>query len=384
MTVEASLRQELNEAARRLSVPPQVVPADVAARARKRHTRHVASYSLVAVIAVAAATLGAIQLVGRAKPGLEVAGGPEGPQDVVIFVCDGARCPAITPTQRQELRAALESDPATVDVTFESKQDAYERFIERFGDQPDFTDGVTAKELPASFRVVVAGDVNAETFAARYEPYAGVESAVVQRAAAPVDPSPQPDDAVENLPGHAAGTGFPEGVAYLEGVEGLQVVDAASLEGSARRAGLAPAHAAALSDGTVTFAEYKALYDDFVSCTAQRSITLHIRPPMHDPIRDLDVFVYGVPDIPGEGPPDSAVAECATRHYYAAEELYIAQHERPRDEQREQLAQRFRDQYECYVNQGADLPFPVTSADDHEHELLTLMDAYPACGSPLD
>ena len=384
MTVETRLRQELNEAAQRLSVPPQAVPADVVARARKRHSRHAAGFSLVAVIAVVAATLGAIQLVGAAKPGLEVAGGPQGLQDVVIFLCDGARCPAITPPQRQQLRAALESDPATVDITFESKKAAYDRFIERFGDQPDFTDGVTAKDLPASFRVVVAGDVNAETFAARYEPYAGVESAVVQRDAAPADPSPQLDDAVESLPGHAAGTGFPEGVAYLEGVEGLQVVDAASLEGSARRAGLAPAHATALSDGTVTFAEYEALYGDFVWCTAQRSIALHIRPPMHDPIRDLDLFVYGVPDIPGEGPPDSEVAECATRHYYAAEELYVAQHERPRDEQRELLAQRFRDQYECYVNQGAELPFSITSADDHEHELLSLMDTYPACGSPLD
>ena len=36
------------------------------------------------------------------------------------------------------------------------------------------------------------------------------------------------------------------------------------------------------------------------------------------------------------------------------------------------------------MNQGAELPFSITSADDHEHELLSLMDTYPACGSPLD
>lgn len=178
MAVEQRLRRGLTEAAEHLSIPPATADG-VIGRGRWRRTQHLAGYSLVAVVALMAVTLGALQLAGVGSPGLQVAGGPGGPQGVAVFLCDGSECDAITSAQREELRAALEADPATVSVTFESKQDAYARFSDQFADQPDFLDGVTAEQLPASFRVLVAADVNTEAFAARYQTRPGVHSAVV-------------------------------------------------------------------------------------------------------------------------------------------------------------------------------------------------------------
>lgn len=178
MTVEPRLRRGLTEAADHLSVPPATAE-DVVGRARRRQTRHQAGYSLAAVVAVVAVAFGAMQLAGLNRPGLDVAAGPGGPHAVGVFLCDGSECDAITPAQREELHAALEADSATVRVTFESKQDAYERFVEQFADQPDFTRGIGPDDLPASFRVQVAADVNADEFAARYQAHAGVEEAFV-------------------------------------------------------------------------------------------------------------------------------------------------------------------------------------------------------------
>lgn len=186
MAVEPRLRRGLTGAAEHLSMPPATA-GEVIGRARRRRTRHLAGYSLAAVVAVVAATFGVSQLAGVHSPGLDVAAGPGGPQRVVVFLCDGSTCDAITAAQREELHARLASDPATVRLTYESKQDAYRRFTERFADQPDLLEGVGADDLPASFRVLVAADVDAETFAARYESHAGVESAVVQDDSPPAD-----------------------------------------------------------------------------------------------------------------------------------------------------------------------------------------------------
>ncbi len=194
--------------------------------------------------------------------------------------------------------------------------------------------------------------------------------------------NPSRDGGAEDLPSRAAETGFPIGVARLDGIEGFQVVDEERLARSAEDGGLSPAHVAALSDGFVEFAEYEELFRNFVECTAAYSIELHDRGLIRHDILDLELFMYGIPDIPGEGPPDSEVAECATRHYFAAEELYRANNQRPLDEQAALIDSRLRAQYDCYLGQGAELPFSREQAPDYEHDLLSLMDTYPDCGSP--
>ncbi len=101
--------------------------------------------------------------------------------EVSIFLCDGRQCPAITPEQQDSLLTALEENPLVEQVFYESKEEAYQRFLERFEGQEDFTRGVTADALPASFRVKL---VNPEEFLAiqqEYEEFPGVEDIVDSR-----------------------------------------------------------------------------------------------------------------------------------------------------------------------------------------------------------
>jgi cell division transport system permease protein len=101
--------------------------------------------------------------------------------EVSIFLCDGRECAAITPQQQQELREDLESNPLVEQVFFESKEQAYERFLERFEGQEDFTRGVTADQLPASFRVKLEDPSRFASIRQEYEARPGVEDIIDQR-----------------------------------------------------------------------------------------------------------------------------------------------------------------------------------------------------------
>jgi cell division transport system permease protein len=101
--------------------------------------------------------------------------------EVSIFLCDGRECPAITPEQQESLRSSLENNPLVSQVFFESKEDAYERFLARFEGQEDFTRGVTADQLPASFRVKLEDPEQFTAIKAQYEAEPGVEDIIDQR-----------------------------------------------------------------------------------------------------------------------------------------------------------------------------------------------------------
>jgi cell division transport system permease protein len=101
--------------------------------------------------------------------------------EVSIFLCDDRQCPAITQEQQAALRRDLEANPLVEQVFFESKEDAYERFLERFEGQEDFTQGVTADQLPASFRVKLQDPEQFTAIKAQYEATPGVEDIIDQR-----------------------------------------------------------------------------------------------------------------------------------------------------------------------------------------------------------
>lgn len=194
----------------------------------------------------------------------------------------------------------------------------------------------------------------------------------------------EPGDAAAtatDLPSLAFESGFPVGTEKLRGVEGREVTDVDALHSSAKNGGLAPAQVAALADGEVDFAEYEQLFTDFVDCAADRGIVLDQQGLIDDPIRGLEFFGYGIPEINGE-PPDSEVSECLTRHLFAAEEIYMRQHERPRDEQAAAMKSNYQTLYKCYVDAGAEFDFPIDDVMEHEHELLSLLDTYPHCPQP--
>jgi cell division transport system permease protein len=101
--------------------------------------------------------------------------------EVSIFLCDDRECPAITPEQQDRLRQDLEDNPLVEQVFFESKEEAYQRFLERFEGQDDFTRGVTPDQLPASFRVKLHDPAMFLAISQEYEAWPGVEDIIDQQ-----------------------------------------------------------------------------------------------------------------------------------------------------------------------------------------------------------
>ncbi|MFC5382506.1 permease-like cell division protein FtsX [Aquipuribacter nitratireducens] len=97
-----------------------------------------------------------------------------GAESTVPSCADGE----VTQQQRDEIAAELR-DPLIgqyIDsVEYESKQEAYERFLEQFEGSP-ITENVTAEQLPESFRVRLSDPEQSGTVAAFFEGRAGVES----------------------------------------------------------------------------------------------------------------------------------------------------------------------------------------------------------------
>lgn len=104
-----------------------------------------------------------------------------GQVEVSIFLCDGRTCPEITPEQEDQLREDLEAQPVVEEVFYESKDEAYERFIELFEDQPNLVESVDPDVLPASFRVKLENPQLFGVIAEQFQEYPGVEEVVDQR-----------------------------------------------------------------------------------------------------------------------------------------------------------------------------------------------------------
>jgi cell division transport system permease protein len=101
--------------------------------------------------------------------------------EVSIFLCDGRTCPEITPEQQDQLQDDLEEHQVVDEVFYESKEDAYERFVELFEDQPNLVESVDADVLPASFRVRLENPQLFAVIADEFAAYPGVEEIVDQR-----------------------------------------------------------------------------------------------------------------------------------------------------------------------------------------------------------
>jgi len=101
--------------------------------------------------------------------------------EVSIFLCDDRTCPAITSEQQETLRQDLENNDVVAEVFYESKRDAYNRFVELFSDQPTLVDSITEDTLPASFRVRLANPALFNVIRDEFEAYPGVEEIVDQR-----------------------------------------------------------------------------------------------------------------------------------------------------------------------------------------------------------
>jgi cell division transport system permease protein len=104
-----------------------------------------------------------------------------GQVEVSIFLCDGRTCPEITPEQQEQLQTDLEEHQVVEEVFYESKEEAYDRFVDLFSDQPNLIESVDADVLPASFRVRLENPQLFAVIADEFQAYPGVEEIVDQR-----------------------------------------------------------------------------------------------------------------------------------------------------------------------------------------------------------
>jgi cell division transport system permease protein len=68
----------------------------------------------------------------------------------------------VTDEQRTDIEAKLDSSPEVKNFIYESKEEAYERFQQQFGQQPELVENTPPDALPESFRVEL---VNPERYA---------------------------------------------------------------------------------------------------------------------------------------------------------------------------------------------------------------------------
>jgi cell division transport system permease protein len=108
--------------------------------------------------------------------------------EISIFLCtsgsDTATCtngPA-TEAQKSQIRTDLEAmQPLVAEIFFESQQDAYNRFIERFKSSP-ISANVTPDQLPESFRIKLSNPEEFITVVNKFTSRPGIEAVRDQRA----------------------------------------------------------------------------------------------------------------------------------------------------------------------------------------------------------
>ena len=75
--------------------------------------------------------------------------GPD--QDVTVFLEID-----ISSSDRNQVRELLTASPLVAGVEHESKQEAYDKFLEQFEDNPELTEEVSAQDMPESFLLSLA------------------------------------------------------------------------------------------------------------------------------------------------------------------------------------------------------------------------------------
>src|SRR5436190_6712767 len=104
------------------------------------------TFAAVATVFISLFLFGGAQLIGR-QIGLAVDAQTE-KVEVAIYLRDD-----ISQADLDHLRTQLDGMPEVQSQRYESKDDAWKRFLELFKNQPDLIKNVRKDALPASFRV---------------------------------------------------------------------------------------------------------------------------------------------------------------------------------------------------------------------------------------
>jgi cell division transport system permease protein len=87
----------------------------------------------------------------------------------------------VTDAQSQAIGAAIDQNSLVASKTFESREQAFEKFKQLWADSPDFINSVGSDSLPASYRVKLKDPEKYKQFATTVQGMAGVQDIVDQR-----------------------------------------------------------------------------------------------------------------------------------------------------------------------------------------------------------
>ena len=133
------------------------------------------TFAAVATVFISLFLFGGAQLIGR-QIGLAVDAQTE-KVEVAIYLRDD-----ISQADFDHLRQQLDAMPEVEKARYESKEDAWKRFLELFKNQPDLIKNVRRDALPASFRVkLVNPDTQIDVIQAQVGQAPGVELVQDQR-----------------------------------------------------------------------------------------------------------------------------------------------------------------------------------------------------------
>src|SRR3712207_3232992 len=88
----------------------------------------------------------------------------------------------VTEAQRSAIDQAIASDPLVKEKTYETREQALERFKTLWADNPDFVKSVGENSLPESFRVKLKDPEQYKTFAGKMQGMQGIQDIIDQRA----------------------------------------------------------------------------------------------------------------------------------------------------------------------------------------------------------
>src|SRR3954469_1952033 len=87
----------------------------------------------------------------------------------------------VTDTQRQAIDAAIAQSPLVKSRTYESREQAFNRFKELWQDSPDFVKSIGPNSLPESFRVKLKNPEQYKSFADQIQGLQGIDQIIDQR-----------------------------------------------------------------------------------------------------------------------------------------------------------------------------------------------------------
>jgi cell division transport system permease protein len=87
----------------------------------------------------------------------------------------------ITDTQRQAIDNAIAQSPLVKSRTYETKEQAFNRFKELWQDSPDFVKSIGPNSLPESFRVKLKNPEQYKSFASQIQGLQGIDQIIDQR-----------------------------------------------------------------------------------------------------------------------------------------------------------------------------------------------------------